>query len=99
MSGGHFNHKQFAFAEIAEQISDVLETEANPGVNQWGERTDYGFRPDTLDNIKSILMLVKIAQVYVSELDYLLSSDTSEDSFFSNINDRLDALHLQHREY
>lgn len=80
MSGGHFDYNQYRISDIAEQITDLIE-------NNEREYTD-----ETLARFTEAVSLLERAAVYAQRIDWLVSSDDSEDCFHRRLAEDLQEL-------
>ena len=81
MSGGHFDYKQYAIREITEEIERVLSNESENG--------EYELTPKVVEEFKKAIKILKIASVYTQRIDWLLSGDDSEKTFFQRLEEEL----------
>ncbi|MFA5898092.1 MAG: hypothetical protein WC829_03145 [Hyphomicrobium sp.] len=89
MSGGHFNYSQFHIQDIAESIGEVIRDNDSEERNEWGERKGHGYTPETIDEFKNALIVLRVAHIYAQRCDWLLSCDDGEDSFHKRLKDDL----------
>ncbi len=85
MSGGHFRYKQYALNELTEEVERLIAT--NKRANEWGDTRNYP--KEVIDKFKKAVKLLKEAEAYVHEIDWLVSGDTDEESFLENLNQQL----------
>jgi hypothetical protein len=81
MSGGHFDYKQYAIREITEEIERVLSNESENG--------EYELTPEVVEEFKKAIKILKMASVYTQRIDWLLSGDDSEKTFFQRLEKEL----------
>ena len=72
MSGGRFDYLQYRFKEIIDAIEDEI-------------FNDTGYSKATESEFKKAVELLKLAEVYVHRIDWLLSGDDSEDTFHERL--------------
>lgn len=72
MSGGRFDYLQYRFKEIIDQIEDEV-------------FNDTGYSKATESEFKKAVELLKLAEVYVHRIDWLLSGDDSEETFHERL--------------
>lgn len=82
MSGGFFEHQQYRLGDMAETIEEVLalnkiENEENSYFN--------GLSEETIIEFKDAITFLKLAQVYVQRIDWLLSGDDGEETFHERL--------------
>lgn len=75
MSGGYWDYIQFRIDGIALDLELKLETES------WSD--------DTVAHFKDAMDAVRIASIYVHEIDWLLSGDTGEEALSRRLSERL----------
>jgi hypothetical protein len=69
MSGGHYD---YAYRHV-EDFTESLESDI--------DANEYGFGPETLVNLKAVLLFSKMAADLMQEAEWLFSFDNSEESF------------------
>ena len=85
MSGGHFDHQEYRFIDIAEQLERDIEYNdvswENPVVTEY--RRIYGFQlePATLDYLRKVAAQLRYLQMVLHEYDLAVSKDTCEKTF------------------
>lgn len=77
MSGGHFDYKQYNIGYIADEIENVIAN--NETKDEYG--FSYSFKLETIAKLRYTVEQLRISERLAKEIDYLLSSDTSEDTF------------------
>ncbi len=80
MSGGSLDYFYFRFEDPLERISKEIKW----GKNKWS--------PEVLSEFQNALKYLKIAQVYSHDIEWLLSGDYGDDSFFVSIKEELEKL-------
>ena len=86
MSGGFFDYDQYRIGYII----DKLEREINrqeQGLNEY-----LTLKPETLDKLHDAVYYLKVAQTYAQRVDWLLSGDDSENSFYERLVEDLNWL-------
>jgi hypothetical protein len=86
MSGGHFNGNGYIYYQV-DQFADELENEIqnNDVEDRWGYSPSLS--QETLDYLKvQIAEMHRIAKI-MREIDYLYSSDHSEESFMKAVGE------------
>ena len=81
MSGGHFQYKQWEIGNIADEVAQLILDNDSQEVNEWGDRKGYGYSPETIEEFKRGLLILRQAHVYAQRIDWLVSGDDGEDSF------------------
>lgn len=84
MSGGHFNYNQFHIEGIVGELESLLKLNPEEKRMLW-----YDFSEETFNEMRTAITYLKIAQVYVNRLDYLISGDDGEDTFHSRLKEEL----------
>jgi hypothetical protein len=79
MSGGYFDHQQYAIKGIAESLDKVIRE--NKG--------DFG--PFTLSELKEGLRLLELGYIYAQRVDWLLSDDDNEETFHKRMKQDIEA--------
>ena len=92
MSGGHFQYKQWEIGNIADEVEQLILTNDSEEKNQWGDRKGYHYTPETIEEFKKGLVLLRQAYVYAQRIDWLVSGDDGEDSFHSRLKFELEKL-------
>jgi len=85
MSGGHFNYNQRILEEIAEEINYLIKN--NKLADDYGYC--YNYSDEIIKEFKKAVKLLKEANIYVQRIDWLVSGDDSEDSFYKRLKDEL----------
>ena len=92
MSGGHFQYDQYKIGYIADEIEQLIIDNDSDEKNQWGDVKGCHFTPETIDEFKKALIMLRQAHVYVQRIDWLVSGDDGEDSFHSRLKNELGKL-------
>lgn len=79
MSGGSFNYlqKRYEWDECVEKIQNII------------NNNEYDYSEKTIEEFKIALDIIKKARIYMQRVDYLVSSDDSEDSFHKRLQEEL----------
>jgi hypothetical protein len=77
MSGGYFDYSEYKIEQIADDIQRVVIS--NP----------YRYKLQTLQRFQEAVQLLRKSVVYVKNIDYLLKSDYSEESFHEHLEEGL----------
>ena len=110
MSGGHWEYIQHRFTDIAEEIDELVEKNGKPKTekelkeetwrnDEWYEKypedlNHHEYSDEVIKQFKSASVMVKIAQIYIQRMDWLLSGDDGEDSFLKRLDKDLKKLEL-----
>jgi len=108
MSGGHWEYIQYRLTDVAEDIDKLIEkngklkSEEELKENSWHDddwynkypedRYYYEYSQEAIEQFKAALMMIKIAQIYMQRMDWLLSGDDGEESFLRRIDEDLKKL-------
>lgn len=76
MSGGHFGYKEFNIKQLAEEIQDTIDNNAE-------------YNDVIIDKFKIAVDLLNLSHLYVRMIDRLLSGDYGDDSFLSSLDKEL----------
>lgn len=81
MSGGYFDHQQYGLGQMADEIEDAIYK------NSGTDETKYynNFSEETLIEFEDAITFLKLAQVYVQRIDWLLSGDDGEETFHKRL--------------
>jgi hypothetical protein len=110
MSGGHWEYIQYRFTDVAEDIDKLIEQNGKPKSEEelkencwydpdWYEKypeelNHCKYEDEVLEQFKKASDAIKIAQVYMQRMDWLLSGDDGEESFLRRIEEDLKQLKL-----
>lgn len=92
MSGGHFQYKQWEIGNIADEVEQLILTNDSEEKDEWGDRKGYHYSPETIEEFKKGLVLLRQAYVYAQRIDWLVSGDDGEDSFHRRLKIELEKL-------
>jgi hypothetical protein len=81
MSGGHFDYKQYQIEDIADEIEELIED--NLFKDEYGYCRNYSEK--TLDKFVEAVKALRIAEVYATRVDWLVSGDDGEDTFHQRL--------------
>jgi hypothetical protein len=110
MSGGRWEYIQYRFTDVTEDIDKLIEQNGKPKSKEelkeygwydtdWYEKypedlNHCKYEDEVLEQFKKASNAVKIAQVYIQRMDWLLSGDDGEESFLRRIDEDLKELKL-----
>lgn len=86
MSGGHFGYEQFRLGDVALEIDKLIRHNDKRGADK--------FSDETIEEFKNASMLVKLAQIYVHRIDWLVSGDDGEETFMERLGKDIEELKL-----
>jgi len=89
MSGGHFNYQQYRLHDIAQQITELIESNDDATKDQYGDTIGRGFSPETIAKFRDAVHALRIAEIYAQRVDWLVSCDDGEDGFHRRLADDL----------
>lgn len=92
MSGGHFDYKQWEISNIADEVEQLILTNGSEEKDEWGDRKGCNFSPETIEEFKKGLVLLRQAYVYAQRIDWLVCGDDGENSFHSRLKFELEKL-------
>lgn len=105
MSGGYFNYVQHRIGtDLIEPLERIImENEEIPypdtddsyeqSINEdFFDNGSKRYNDDTIKELKMGLQIFKIAELYATRIDYLLSGDDGEESFHRRLNEDLELL-------
>jgi hypothetical protein len=81
MSGGHFEYQQYRINDIASQIKELIESNDDESLNEWGCRRGYGYSAETIEKFKTAVYTLNKAAIMAQRVDWLVSGDDGEDNF------------------
>ena len=92
MSGGYFNYSQYNLQQIADEVEQLIISNDSNEKNEYDEVKGYHFSPETIEEFKRGLMLLKQAHVYAQRIDWLVSGDDGENNFHSRLKSDMEKL-------
>jgi len=91
MSGGHFQYKQWEINYIADEIEQlILNNEVL--LQEFFQLEEPRFTPETIEEFKKGLSILRQAYVYAQRIDWLVCGDDGEDSFHRRLQHDLKKL-------
>jgi DNA polymerase/3'-5' exonuclease PolX len=82
MSGGYFEYNQYRLEAMAEEIESLIENNNKPHTNIYGEIKEAPYLDsEIIEKFKEAAYNLRRTREMVQRIDYLLSSDDSEQSF------------------
>lgn len=103
MSGGYFDYKQYHIDNIAYAIEQYIEKCMRKEEREWGiTDKDGNYNPyiyeeseEILAEFRKAVKFLHIASTYAQRIDWYLSGDEGEDSFFERLKEELQ-IHKEH---
>ena len=92
MSGGHFDYKQGKLLQIAEDINELIATNENTQVDEWGDTRGRFFKKETITEFRNAVFYLNAAYTYAQRIDWLVSGDDSEETFHKRLKEDLDKI-------
>lgn len=92
MSGGHFNYDQYKMEYIADSIQELIASNNDESLNEWGDRVGHGYSADTVAEFEKAVKYLRLAFIYAHRVDWLVSGDDGEESFHQRLKQELNRL-------
>jgi hypothetical protein len=73
MSGGHFQYH--SIEHVADEIESII------------HENEYDFSEETLDEFMKGVIAIRLANIYMKRIDWLISGDDGEESFHKRLNE------------
>lgn len=96
MSGGHFDYTQREILMIRESIRSIINNNGKKVKEESNtlyfseDSYNSNFSEETIEEFKKALEILRQAYVYSQRIDWLLSSDDSEESFKIRLREDLE---------
>ena len=81
MSGGHFDYQQYRLEDIATAIDELIATNDDCGLDEYGFPKGRGYSPETIARFREAAHTLRRARDMAQRVDWLVSDDDSEDTF------------------
>lgn len=92
MSGGYFDYTQYQLNQHKDTIEDIILKNNVVELDEYGSNKNTSFDDDIINEFKNAVNYLKLAQIYLHRIDWLLSGDDGEESFRSRLKLDLDEL-------
>ena len=92
MSGGYFDYKQHHLTEMYRELQRAIDADQEPDMTLYGWERGEKYKPETIAEFKTALDLLARAAVYMQRIDWLLSSDDSEETFHKRLKADLEKI-------
>ena len=108
MSGGHWDYAQYRFTDVYEDIEKLIEKngkhktdeelkEERRYAHDWydmypEEKFHYEYPKEVIKEFKKGADIIKLAQIYMHRLDWLLSGDDGEEQFLKRLKSDIEEL-------
>jgi hypothetical protein len=95
MSGGFFDYKQYDLEYIADAIETIIaksgKTKMPEDMYSWEEEGSLypTYSPKEIQKFQEAVVAIRIARVYAHRVDWLVSGDDGEESFFTRLEEDL----------
>ena len=86
MSGGHFNYDQYKIGYIADEVEELILKNGSEEKDEWGYNKHCSFSPETIEEFRKGLRILRQAQIYAQRIDWLVSGDDGEDTFHTRLD-------------
>jgi hypothetical protein len=90
MSGGFFDHKQYNIVMIADEVNQLIRSNEDNTLNEWGDPTGHNYNDATIQEFKKGLYFLRMAGIYAQRIDWLVSGDDGEDTFLERLKSDLE---------
>ena len=81
MSGGHFDYQQYRCHDIATMIDELIASNDDESLDEFGNRRGHGFCAETISRFKTASHTLKKAGTMAQRIDWLVSGDDGEETF------------------
>lgn len=81
MSGGHFDYKQHHIRDIAEMVDELIASNDDTSLNEWGAQVGRCYSPETIAKFREASATLHRAAKMAQRIDWLVSGDDGEESF------------------
>lgn len=96
MSGGHFDYNQYRIRDISDSVEQLIRNNGKKRPKEDSNYFDgeyyYEFSPEVIEKFKEGLEILRKAEVYAQRIDWLVSGDDGEETFFERLKEDLDKL-------
>ena len=89
MSGGHFDYKHYQIDDIAFEIDEMIASNDDETLDQYGERRGYGYTAEVIEKFKEASHTLRQAAEMAQRIDWLVSGDDGEESFMRRWQDEV----------
>lgn len=90
MSGGHFDYKQYCLDDMAQEIDELIESNNSSETNEYGDVIGRNYPEDIIGEFKKASKMLKLCEIYVQRIDWLVSGDDGEDCFRKRLKEELE---------
>lgn len=90
MSGGAFDYLQFRIGDIETEIQHLIDTNEDSTLDEWGYTKGKFFSEKTIEEFKNCVTYLKLARIYATRIDWLVSGDDGEETFHKRLANEID---------
>lgn len=100
MSGGHFDYSQYHINEIADELERIINTPkgVQHTYDENGQFQQYDYSPETLEQFKKGMLMLRIAYCYAQRADWLISGDDGEEAFHKRLKEDVNVVLNEYEE-
>lgn len=89
MSGGFFDYQDFRIGDIETQIEELVRSNNDTTLNEWGECKGRHFSEATIEEFNKAVYYLRMARTYAHRVDWLVSGDDGEEAFHKRLKEDL----------
>jgi len=106
MSGGYFDYKQYAVQNLVEEMEEVLEkcdiepekSDEEYHIDESGSLKEYvDDIPMFKTEVEKAIYHLKMAHLYTQRIDWFLSGDDGENSFYERLEEELKKMYNEQK--
>ena len=81
MSGGHFNYGQYRIEDIARDIDELIDSNDDESLNEYGQTRGHGYSPEIIEKFKEAAFNLRRSAQMAQRVDWLVSGDDGPEGF------------------
>ena len=81
MSGGHFDYKQYAIQNCADEVNTLIDNNDSTRKTKYGDDVGFHYPKEIIDKFVETAFCLKRASAMLQRVDWLVSGDDGEESF------------------
>jgi hypothetical protein len=81
VSGGHFDYKQDAIADISDEVERLIRDNDSDARDEWGQTVGAHYPPAVVARFRTALRTLRQAAAMVHRIDWLVSGDDGPETF------------------
>lgn len=81
MSGGHFNYDQYRIEDIARDIDELIDSNDDESLNEYGQTRGHGYSPEIIEKFKEAAFNLRRSAQMAQRVDWLVSGDDGPEGF------------------